>query len=81
MLACYYNSVMAVTLYILRMINSPLGRKCGDEEEISARVLCECEALATLRYTYLGYFFLDPEDLRSLSLGALWNFIERAGLP
>jgi len=81
MLACYYNSVMAVILYIMGMIDSPLGRRCGAEEEISARVLCECEAFATLIYTYLCYFFLDPEDLRSLSLGAVWNHLERAGLP
>jgi hypothetical protein len=81
MLACYYNSVMAVTLYIMGLIDSPLGRRCGTEEEPSACVLCECEALATLRCTYMGYFFSDPGDLRSQSLGEVWNFIERAGLP
>jgi hypothetical protein len=26
-------------------------------------VLCECEALASLRHPYLGSFFLDPEDI------------------
>ena len=41
---------------------------------------CECEALATHRHTYLGSFFLDPEDVRELSLGAIWNFIKRTGL-
>ena len=33
---------------------------CGTEEETSVHVLCECEALASLRHTYLGSFFLDP---------------------
>jgi hypothetical protein len=47
--------------------DSPLCRKCG-AEETSADVLCECEALATLTHTYLGSFFLDPEDVRELSL-------------
>ena len=60
--------------------DSPLCRKCGAEEETSAHVLCECEALATDRRTYLGSFFLDPEDVRELSLGAIWNFIKRTGL-
>jgi hypothetical protein len=60
--------------------DSPLCRKCGAEEETSAHVLCECEALATHRHTYLGSFFLDPEDVRELSLGAIWNFIQRTGL-
>jgi hypothetical protein len=34
-------------------------------------VLCECEALASLRRLYLGSFFLDPKDIKSLSGGLL----------
>jgi len=49
--------------------------------EISARVLCECEALTTLRHTYQCSFFLDTEDVRSLSLRAIWNFIKGKGIP
>ena len=60
--------------------DSPLCREFGAEEETSADVLCECEALATHRHTYLGSFFLDPWDVRELSMGAIWNFIKRTGL-
>jgi hypothetical protein len=67
-------------LHIMGLTDSPLCRKCGAEEETSAHVLCECEALATHRHTYLGSFFLDPEDVRELSLGAIWNFIKGTGL-
>jgi hypothetical protein len=42
-------------------------------DETLAHILCECEALASLRHVYLGVFFLDPEDIKSLSLGAIWN--------
>ena len=38
------------------------------------KILSLSEALASLRYTYLGSFFLDPEDIRKLSIGAIWNF-------
>jgi hypothetical protein len=55
--------------------NVPSGRR-----ETSAYVLCECETLGTLRHTYLGSFFVDPEDTRGLSLGAMWNFIKGTGL-
>jgi len=41
------------------------------KEEISAYILCECEALASLRHAYLGSFFLEPEDMMSISLGAI----------
>jgi hypothetical protein len=60
--------------------DSALCRKCGAEEETSADVLCECEGLATHRHTYLGSFFLNPEDVRELILGAIWNFITKTGL-
>jgi hypothetical protein len=56
-------------LHIMGLTYSPLFRKCGAGEETSAHVLCECEALATLRHIYLGSFFLDPEDIRGLSMG------------
>jgi len=39
-------------------------------EETSAHILCECEALASLRHAYLGSFILEPEDIRSLGLGS-----------
>jgi hypothetical protein len=63
------------------LTDSPLFRRCGEEEENSANVLCECEGSSTLRHTYLGSFSLDPEDVGSLSLGGIWNFIKRTGLP
>jgi hypothetical protein len=40
-------------------------------------MFCECEALATLRHIYLGSFFLDAEDIRGLSLGAIQNFFRQ----
>jgi len=42
-------------------------RKCGTEEEISVHISCEYEALASLRYIYLGSFFLDTDDINLLA--------------
>jgi len=67
-------------LYIVGLSNNPIYRKCGTEEETSVHILCECVALALLRHTYLGSFFLDPEDIRKLSIGAIWNFAKGTGL-
>jgi len=61
-------------LYITGLSNNPTCRKCGTEEETSVHVLCECEALASLRHTYLDSFFLDREDIRKLSIEAIWDF-------
>jgi ribosomal protein L40E len=51
------------------LIDIPLCRRCGAEEETSAHVVCECKASATLRHTSLDSFFFDPQDVRTLHLG------------
>ena len=44
-------------------------------------ILYKCEALALLRNAYLGSFSLEPEDIKSLSLWAIWNFSKVTELP
>ena len=55
-------------------------RRCRAEEETSAHVLRECEVSAALRHAYLGSF-LEPGDIKSVSLGAIWNFSKVTGPP
>jgi hypothetical protein len=43
-------------LHIMGLMDSPLCRKCGAEEETSAHVVCECEAVVTLK---IKCYFLD----------------------
>jgi len=62
-------------------MDSPLCRRHEAEEETSAYVLCECEALASLRHVYSGSFFLDPEDVRSQGLGTIENLSKGTGFP
>jgi hypothetical protein len=66
-------------LHIMGLCDDPMCRKCGTEEETSVHILCECEALASLRHAYLGFFFLDPEDIKELGKGAIWNFAKKIG--
>jgi len=61
-------------LYLLGLIDSPLCRGCGVKEETWAHILCECESLASLRHTHLGSFFLEPEDIKTMSLGTIRSF-------
>ena len=67
-------------LHIMGLCDDPMCRKCGTEEETSVHILCESEALASLRHAYLGFLFLDPEDVRELGMGAIWNFAKGTGL-
>jgi hypothetical protein len=62
------------------LADSPLCRMCGAEDETSAHILCQCEALASIRQAHLGSF-LEPEDIKSQTLGTIWRFSKAAGLP
>ena len=45
-------------LHLMGLSDNPLCRRCGAEDETSAHILCECEALASPRHANLGSFFL-----------------------
>jgi hypothetical protein len=68
-------------LHLMGLIYSPLCRKCGAKDEASAHILCRYEALALLRHVYLGSLFLEPQNIKNVSLGAIWNFGKVTGLP
>jgi hypothetical protein len=74
------HNTLSTHLHIMGLCNDPMCRKCGTEEETSVHILCECEALASIRHAYLGSFFLDPEDIRELGMGAIWDFAKGTGL-
>ena len=78
---CTGHNTLRRHLHLLGLLDSPLCRKCGIKEEILAHILCECEALALLRHMCLGSFFLEPEDVKSVSLGAIWSFSRATGFP
>ena len=65
-------------LHLLGLLDSP--QKVWSMEEASAHIFCESEALASPRHGYLGSFFLEPQDINSKSLGAIWNFSKATGL-
>jgi len=63
----------------MRLTNIPLCRRCDVDDETSAHILCECEALVSLRHAYLGSFFLVPKGIKSLSLGAIGTLAKEQG--
>jgi hypothetical protein len=73
------NNTLRRHLYIIGLRNNPTCRKCSTEEETSVHILRERDALASLRCTRLGSFFLEPEDIRKLIIGAIWNFAKEEG--
>jgi hypothetical protein len=44
-------------------------------------IFSKCETLASLIHVYLGYLFLEPEDIKIIRLGAIWDFGKATGVP
>jgi hypothetical protein len=36
--------------------------RCLQEDESAIHILCDCEAIAHLRFRHLGQFFMEPSD-------------------
>jgi len=66
--------------HLIELLDSPLCRRCGAEEGTSVHILCECEALASLRHAQLCSFFLEPEDIERIGVGVNCNFTKGTGL-
>jgi hypothetical protein len=75
------HSALTKHLHLKGLTNSPLYKGFGAEEETSTHILCECVALASLRRVYLGSFFLDPEDVKFISLGPSGTLVKEQGSP
>jgi hypothetical protein len=58
-------------LHLMGMTCIRLWSGCWTHKENSTHILCQCQALASLRHTYLCCSFLDPEEIKSLTLVAV----------
>jgi hypothetical protein len=57
---------------------------CSPVHRITQRyipeVLCDCEAVAHLRFRHLGQFFMEPSDYYDAPINKVLHFIRGVGL-
>jgi hypothetical protein len=53
---------------------------CLEEDESATQVLCDCEAIAHLRFRHLGQFFTDPSDYYDVSISKVLHSIRSVRL-
>jgi hypothetical protein len=58
-------------LFKLELVDSPECDRCNQASEMASHVLCDCEALAALRFRYLGHYFMKPGDFKDISVSRL----------
>jgi hypothetical protein len=69
-------------LYLLGLTNSPLCRRCAEKDKnLSPYSPWVWSSSGFTQTCISGFLFLDPEDIKSLCLGGIWNFSKGTGLP
>jgi hypothetical protein len=67
-------------LFKLGLSNSPTCDRCQKVNETATHILCECEALAYLRFRHLGRYFMEPSDYLDVPMYKILHSIRSAGL-
>jgi hypothetical protein len=62
------------------LMNDPICERCLEADESATHVLCDCEALAHLRFRHLGQYFMKLSDLYDAPIGKVLHFIRSVGL-
>jgi hypothetical protein len=67
-------------LFKLGLMNDPTCERCLEADESATHVLCDCEAIAHLRFRDLGQFFMEPGDLYDVPISKVLHVIRSVGL-
>jgi hypothetical protein len=60
--------------------DDPICERCLEEDESATHILCDCEAVAHLRFHHLGQFFMDQNDYYDAPIYKVLHFIRVVGL-
>jgi hypothetical protein len=53
--------------------------RCQKEDESVTHILCDCEAVAHVRFRHLGQFFMEPVDHCDAPINKVLKFIRSVG--
>jgi hypothetical protein len=67
-------------LFKLGLSDNPICERCLEEDESATHILCDCEAVAHVRFRHLGQFFTEPSDYYDAPTYKVLHFIRGVGL-
>jgi hypothetical protein len=62
------------------LTNGPTFERCLEKDESAAYILCDCEAIAYLRFRHLCHYFMKPGDYQDTPVSKIPHFIQSVGL-
>jgi hypothetical protein len=67
-------------LFKLRLTDDTTCERYLEEDESATHILCDCEAVAHIRFHHLGQFFMEPSDYYDAPICKVLHFIRGVGL-
>lgn len=62
------------------LVNNPKCERCKQAPETASHILCDSEAMATLRFRHLVHHLMKPGDLEDISVSKILQFVQSVGL-
>jgi hypothetical protein len=62
------------------LTDDPICERCLEEDESATHILCDCEAVAHIRFRHLGQVFMEPSDYYDAPIDKVLHFIRGVGL-
>jgi hypothetical protein len=62
------------------LTDNPTCERCLQEDKSATHILCDCEAIAYLRFRHMGQFFMEPTDFYDAPIFRVLHFIRSVGL-
>jgi hypothetical protein len=66
-------------LFKLELKDDPISERCLEEDESATHILCDCEAVAHVRFRHLGQFFMEPSDYYDVPIYKVIHYIRGVG--
>jgi hypothetical protein len=67
-------------IFKMRLTESLTCERCLEKDESATHILCDCEAIAYLRFRHLGHYFMEPGDYQDAPVSKILHFIQSVGL-
>jgi hypothetical protein len=70
----YWTPPLKGHLFKLGLTDNPTCERCLEEDKSATHILCDCEAIANLRFRHLGQLFTEPSDYYDASINKVLHF-------
>jgi hypothetical protein len=67
-------------LFKLGLTDNPTCERCLEKDESTTHILCDCEAIAHIRFHHLVQFFMEPSDYYDAPINKVLHFIQSVRL-